>query len=405
MAAWLFCAAKILGPARGEIAAARRRAGLQDHRPALRAARDRQRAAACARGADIVGVADLARVGENARSPGPSPGRRHPSSPTARSRPRAPRRRGRSAGPSAAAHPCRNCAPRGRSPRSRRSSRRGPRLSRSSEPRGCARAGRAGGRSWRAWRRGRDARSPAPSAAARPSGRGSWSARRARRGRRSCPVDVGEAEQVGEEAAVEACGLQHPGDVLVTLGLQDVVELQAGMAPSLDMLPVGPSSGTPKGAFRAWACRPALFPHLIQEAASACDRSRPCIYFAIARRSLCLSAAWYTERRQQHRQITPSASHALNCAGSPALPAWHGRTAREWSLALAAFPCAAPSGPAGGALAGDGPRRSWSVQEIPAMTPSAAPCSRSAAHEPGSEATAAPSAPAIPGTGSGSAAG
>ena len=51
------------------------------------------------------------------RSRDPSPSRRRPSSPTARSTPRARRRRGRSARPWAARRPGRSCAPRSRSPR------------------------------------------------------------------------------------------------------------------------------------------------------------------------------------------------------------------------------------------------------------------------------------------------
>ena len=61
------CVQKIMSAQRRRaIAAARRGAGLQDHRPALRAARDRHRAARPHIGADMVGVADLGRVGEHA---------------------------------------------------------------------------------------------------------------------------------------------------------------------------------------------------------------------------------------------------------------------------------------------------------------------------------------------------
>ncbi|MEQ9331864.1 hypothetical protein [Thalassobaculum sp.] len=48
-------------------------------------------------------------------------------------------------------------------------------------------------------------------------------------------VDVLQPEQVGEEAAVEAAGLQHPGDVLVAAGVQDVVEGRFRVPPAADM--------------------------------------------------------------------------------------------------------------------------------------------------------------------------
>ena len=55
-----------VGPARRTFPSARRRAGLQDERAALRAARNGHRAARADEGSDMVGVADLAGVGEHA---------------------------------------------------------------------------------------------------------------------------------------------------------------------------------------------------------------------------------------------------------------------------------------------------------------------------------------------------
>ncbi len=55
-----------VGPAGGALASARRRAGLQDQRTALRAARDRHRAARTDVRAGMVGIPDLAGIGEDA---------------------------------------------------------------------------------------------------------------------------------------------------------------------------------------------------------------------------------------------------------------------------------------------------------------------------------------------------
>ena len=49
-------------------------------------------------------------------------------------------------------------------------------------------------------------------------------------------VDVVEAEQIGEEAAVELRRFEKPRDVLVAAGLQDVVERRFGMTPAAGML-------------------------------------------------------------------------------------------------------------------------------------------------------------------------
>jgi hypothetical protein len=48
-------------------------------------------------------------------------------------------------------------------------------------------------------------------------------------------VDIIEAEQVREEAAVEFCRLQHPRDVLVAAGVQDVVQCRFRVPPAADV--------------------------------------------------------------------------------------------------------------------------------------------------------------------------
>ena len=162
-----------LRPARRKVAPAIGAAGLHDHRMALRAARDRQRAARLDPAPLVIGVMHLRR--DRRSTPAALSSTKAPGVPAV------PQREAglqHLVGPVVALLACggsssaRHCAPRDRWPRSRRSRRPGPCSSRRAR-RASAPGDRRCGSWWRAWRPARDAASPPPSPAARRSGRGS----------------------------------------------------------------------------------------------------------------------------------------------------------------------------------------------------------------------------------------